>query len=394
MLSYIGKAIFLLFFLYTLLVPYTITNSFAEGDRTFITHSISKNGIKSEELTSLSADGYQQYQFMATILDTNGSPVKAGTVIKDAHWNIDKITGAAKSDVILTPETKTDGNGNLKAILTSTQEFSGNVVVSLKVGTQSPVQSADSSVEFKPGSLSGITPHLARTPTSPYAVIYIKHPLEFNATDSNGNVLSNKTVNWEISVGQGGDKSAVTISPASSTSGHDGKVSITLTSTKPQTVTATASVDGRKIQTMDVKFILPESFDYDASQIDNSNAKQTLSVKMQDPDGNAIVNTNGEIPIQTWLIWAFKQHTGDKYGPATVTTDPRFIVSNKVIGDNLEGQLSFDVTDSKNTNGTAMVYPPNYQVIGCFGVGRSLEEAQTQVIYCDESSLEGWFVPE
>ncbi|PHM62053.1 inverse autotransporter beta domain-containing protein [Xenorhabdus ishibashii] len=208
------------------------TAASAKTNVAFIAHSISKNGIKSEELTSLSANGYQQYQFMATILDANGSPVKAGTVIKDALWQIDKPTDAAKSGLTLTPENKTDSKGNLKVILSSTQAFTGDVVVSLKVGTQGPVQSTDTPVEF---GISGIIPPTMtmNTLTSASPDGSQQYQFTVSAQDAKGNPIKSGTVVhdavWKIEKISGIDESAVKLTP-DNTVDKDGNLSAILTS--------------------------------------------------------------------------------------------------------------------------------------------------------------------
>ncbi|MDC9603629.1 inverse autotransporter beta domain-containing protein [Xenorhabdus griffiniae] len=217
-------------------------------------YSISKDGIKSEKLTSASAGGYPQYQFMATILGADGNPVKEGTVISDAHWNIDQPSDAAKYGITLTPDTKTDDKGNLKAIITSTKAFKGDVVVSLKVGENKPVQSPSYPVDFKRVGV-GISPI-----TSDKGPLVIKkaHNLTVTVTDGNGNPLPNKKVNWYVTEQSETDHSKVTISSSSMTNPQDGKATATLTSSTAQDVTVTASVDGiGTTQPMTVTFAFP-----------------------------------------------------------------------------------------------------------------------------------------
>ncbi|WP_167383244.1 inverse autotransporter beta domain-containing protein [Xenorhabdus ishibashii] len=201
-------------------------------------YSIDQAGITSEKLKSLSADNYQQYQFMATILGVDGKPVKEGSVISDAHWKIDKPSDASKNGIILIPDTKTDSKGNLKAIITSTKAYTGDVVVSLQLGKHKPVQSPTYTVDFGPAEISPIISDLP----GPIAV-NSTYNLTVTVTDSEGNPLHNKTVNWHTKIDNTDNPSAVKISP-SSTTNPSGKATTTLTSYTAQDVIVTASVDG------------------------------------------------------------------------------------------------------------------------------------------------------
>ncbi|PHM62055.1 Ig-like domain-containing protein [Xenorhabdus ishibashii] len=375
MLSYIGKAIFLLFFLYTLLVPYTITNSFAEGDRTFIAHSISKNGITFERLKSLSPNGSAQYQFTASGLDDNGNPVKAGTVINDAHWSIVNIQGAAASDVVLTPDNTVDSNGNIKATLTSTKKLEGHITVSLKIGTLSPVQSDKSTIGFNPGKISSISKS-----TSVPLMIYDSNDLEVIVTDGDDKYFPNKEVKWEISVGPGGDKSAVTISPASSTTGNDGKARTTLTSTKPQTVTVTASTDGLGETQVNVVFVLGFK---DYVKKDSTDSQTKFSVKFRDYNGNIFINKDN-ITITPWLIGA--EFKNNKLGSYKAINDSRYDIKTIKNANNNDGTFEIQITDNASKGKAAPDH--NYHILACFGIGDTLAEAQKQYIYCDGRSLD------
>ncbi|PHM62054.1 inverse autotransporter beta domain-containing protein [Xenorhabdus ishibashii] len=470
------------------------TAASAKTNVAFIAHSISKNGIKSEELTSLSANGYQQYQFMATILDANSNPVKAGTVIKDALWQIDKPTDAAKSGLTLTPENKTDSKGNLKVILSSTQAFTGDVVVSLKVGTQGPVQSTDTPVEFTP-ALGGITferlkslspngsaqyqftasglddngnpvkagtvindaqwsivniqgaaaSDVVLTPdntvdsngnikatltstkkieghiivslkigtlspvqsdkstigfnpgkissisksTSLPVVISGSNNLEVIVTDGDDRYFPNKEVKWEISVGPGGDKSAVTISPASSTTNNDGKASTTLTSTKPQIVTIKASVDGMgESPEQNVVFVLGAT-DYARDRNSTTDTKTSFSLKLQDNNRNTFINRDN-ITITPWLIGAkFNNNNLEQY--EVINNPTRYVINTVKDGNNNEGKVEIEITD-KSSRGTAAT-AHNYHILACFGLGDTVAEAQKQIIYCNyEGDSEAWII--
>ncbi|OKP03620.1 inverse autotransporter beta domain-containing protein [Xenorhabdus eapokensis] len=282
--------------------------SFGDNPANSKDYSIGQSGITSEKLKSLSGGGYQQYQFMATILGGDGKPVKEGTVISDAHWKIDKPSDAGKNGIILTPDTKTDSKGNLKAIITSTKAFKGDVVVSLQVGKYKSVQSPTSTVNF---GLAGISPITSDVPSP--IVVGRTYNLTVTVTDGEGNPLPNKTVNWHTEVENGGDKNAVKI-PVSSTTNSSGKATAILTSSTDQDVTVTASVDGiGTTQPLTVNFAWP-TFSRPIPTGQSPQAPQpvmhggtdfyTFTTTMYAPDGRLFENPSegslGHVPIKWW----------------------------------------------------------------------------------------------
>ncbi|MBC8950477.1 inverse autotransporter beta domain-containing protein [Xenorhabdus sp. TS4] len=212
-------------------------------------YRISQDGIKSEKLKTLSSDGYQQYQFMATINDISGMPVK-GKAISGAEWHIVKPLNADNLGITLNPETTTDNQGNLKAIISSTKAYQGNVVVSLKVGNNQPVQSSTYTVDFH----SEISP-ITQDPQGPI-VVGQSYNLSFTVKDNNGQPLLNKAVQWHIDSADK-DQTKVTISPIDPATTTGGKATATLTSSTEQNVTVTATVDGITTAPLTVRFQWP-----------------------------------------------------------------------------------------------------------------------------------------
>ncbi|OKP06696.1 putative Bacterial Ig-like domain [Xenorhabdus thuongxuanensis] len=269
-------------------------------------YSVSQAGITPEKLQALSAGGYQQYQFMATILGADGNPVKEGTVISDAHWKIDKPSDATKSGITLTPETKTDDKGNLKAIITSTKAFSGDVVVSLKVGKNKPVQSPTSTVDFKLAGISPITPD-SKDPI----IVGLSYNLAVIVKDDEGNPLPNKTVNWHIQASH--DNKTVKIPTSSKTALNDGKATAILTSSTNQDVTVTASVDGiGATPPLQVRFVWPTLSEPEpiaqspqsGPVYANEGGYYIYQTIISGPDGKPYQNPSkgspGYVPIQWW----------------------------------------------------------------------------------------------
>ncbi|WP_374052218.1 inverse autotransporter beta domain-containing protein [Xenorhabdus taiwanensis] len=261
-------------------------------------YRISQNGIKSEELQTLSPAGYQQYQFMATINNISGTPVK-GETISGAEWHIVQPSNAANLGITLNPETKTDNQGILKAIISSTKKYKGNVIVSLKVGNNQPVQSSPSPVDFN-SDISLITP-------DKQGPIVVKQ--SYNLSFTVGQPLLNKAVKWNI-VSADKDQTKVTITPIDQTTTTGGKATATLTSHTEQNVTVTATVDGITTAPLKVRFQWPTFGTIGTPDQHNTQGKMTangsdyyqFTAYMHGPDTMPFHNPDpsqpGHIPIK------------------------------------------------------------------------------------------------
>ncbi|MBC8954273.1 inverse autotransporter beta domain-containing protein [Xenorhabdus sp. PB62.4] len=282
--------------------------------------------IKEIEITpdkDLTADGEQAYTYKALIVDNEKNPA-INKKLSEVKWNIDNPVDGLTLHVPK-GEIQTDSEGKLKATLTSNKKADG-IWISLAIEKQTPVK-APRAVSFK---LEGISVQPDNAKPKPVHDTYTYTAM---ITNAEGKAEVGKTVQWGLLESVQG----VTLSPVTTVTGPDGKVTARLTSSVPASniiVTASSGGNTGKAQ-QPVKFawpiihkpiVTPKSGDVSN---DGSDA-YTYTAMAYEPDGTTIY-TGQKIKFE----WSLQQPTGDKTTylktSGEVTSSPKGELINNLV---------------------------------------------------------------
>lgn len=251
--------------------------------------------------TTAVANGTDRITYTATVTDAKGNPVKD----QDVNWAASPAT--AKVSVAT---SKTDASGTTSVTVTSLK--SGNVNVTAQAGT-GPAWNAP--VTIFTGDLA--TAQIENIQASKLtALANGTDSITFTGTitDANSNPLEGVTAEWTVSPTTG------VLSAPSSTSNNSGKASVSLTSSRVQSYTVTAKVNGAEESSQAVSFTVDEGtatlYALTADKTNNIAAGRdtvTLTATLQDATGHPIPNAA--------VAWSSDNSTGSFSDTSTTTDD-------------------------------------------------------------------------
>lgn len=318
------------------------------------------------------ANGTDADMAQVYVLDKNGNPLENQLV----SWSVDK------QGVTLPAQSQTDGSGMAIVSYTSTVAQSFTLTASLRNGAQASVPSlfiADiQSVQIKTFNVTSGAVANGRSPNTASVEI----------VDANNNPVQDATVSWSVT-------GSAQPSAHEGKTDAQGKLAITLSDTKAESVSLTVSLQNGASQTKPCEFIADVTTakisDLTATSlaVANGSAKNSSTVTVVDANNNplpkASVNwvTNGDAVLQ--------QNTSetDNAGHSTVTfTDlhaQTVTVTASITGGESKDVTSVFVADSDNALISSLIISPN----GSPADGKTANRAQIVVLDTNNNPVEG-----
>ncbi|HHX3467326.1 TPA: Ig-like domain-containing protein [Enterobacter asburiae] len=283
------------------------------------------SGDISVDKTTLVANATDTATYSAVIKDANGNVVPGVTV----NWATDKGTLSGSTSV-----TGTDGVAKIN--LSST--VAGDAQVAVKIGSSASVNapvvnftadSASAGINSSDLTVDKTTLVANNTEFATYTAI---------VKDAGGNLVPGVSVSWATSNG--------TLSGANSTTGTDGKATITLKSTVAGNAQVTATVNGTPVNASNVTFTADTATAAIGSgdlTVDKTNVVAndidiaTYTALVKDANGNAVPNIAISWATNLGTLSGATSNTGDD-GKATIT---------------LKGTKAGDATVNATVNGAS-----------------------------------------
>lgn len=282
------------------------------------------------------ADGKSANVAEVYVIDAKGNPVAE----QDVTWSADKPS------VTFTPGGKTDAMGKTTVSYTSTVAQSFQITAAIENGDHN----GTSSLFVADASSKNISALIVTT--GAVADGTATNTAKVTVLDANNNPVKDAVVTWSA------DGSAI-LNGSSGTTDAFGKLSVTLTDKKAETVNVTARLSSGTSQTKAVTFIADAStaqisvFNVTTGAIANGTATDSGTVTITDANNNPLSDVAVQFQASGSAITSKSSETTDADGLATImvtdTKAEKVVLIASVSGNSLSRPMAFrpDVSTAK-----------------------------------------------